>query len=417
MKTVIFHIDVNSAFLSWTAVERLRGQGDSLDLRQVPAVIAGDAERRHGIVLAKSAPAKARGVQTGEPLWQAEEKCPGLLVSRPDYALYVQQSRLLLRVLRETAPAVEQYSIDEAWADMSGTRWSRGDPAEAADRLRQRIKEELGFTVNIGVSSNKLLAKMAGDFQKPDRVHTLFPGEIEEKMWPLPVRDLFGIGPATERKLARFGIHTIGEIAVADPAFLRARFGKQGEYIWHASNGRCSEIVNPETALNKGYGNSVTTDRDVCDRESAHRVLLSLCETAGMRMRRDGQSAGVVAVHIRDGQFRDVSHQRQLMAPSSVTRELWEAACRCFDELWNGRTPLRQLGVQFSRVSPDTARQRTLFDERDFERLERLDRAVDSIREKYGEGALCRACFLHGDVAPMGGGLSKERRTGITKPV
>ena len=136
-----------------------------------------------------------------------------------------------------------------------------------------------------------------------------------------------------------------------------------------------------------------------------------------MRMRRDGQSAGVVAVHIRDGQFRDVSHQRQLMAPSSVTKELWEAACRCFDELWNGRTPLRQLGVQFSRVSPDTARQRTLFDERDFERLERLDRAVDSIREKYGEGALCRACFLHGDVAPMGGGLSKERRTGITKPV
>ena len=415
MKPVIFHVDVNSAFLSWTAAERLR-QGDPLDLRAVPSAIAGDIENRHGIILAKSTPARAFGVKTGEPIWQAIEKCPELMLARPDYALYVRQSRRFVALLREVAPIVEQYSIDEAWADMSGTQWSRGDPLEAAEALRLRVKRELGFTVNIGISTNKLLAKMAGDFQKPDKIHTLYPHELETKLWPLPVRELFSVGPATERKLAFFGIHTIGELANSDPDFLRARLHKHGELIWHYANGRGDCRVNPVAEANKGYGNSVTTARDVTDTLSAHRVLLSLCETVGARMRSDGQTGRVVMVHIRNGALEDSSHQQPLPCYTAATNEIWEGACRCFDALWDGHTPLRQLGVQVSHVTRDAPRQFDLLDRRG-ERWDRLDQAVDKVRNKYGEDALYRACFLQGDNPAMGGGLSKHRRTGITKPL
>lgn len=415
MKPVIFHVDVNSAFLSWTAAERLR-RGDPLDLRTVPSAIAGEKEERHGIILAKSTPAKAFGVKTGEPIWKAREKCPELLIERPDYALYVRESRRFVALLRDTAPFVEQYSIDEAWADMSGTSWSRGDPLEAAEQLRLRVKRELGFTVNVGVSSNKLLAKMAGDLRKPDRVNTLFPHEIEEKLWPLPVRELFSVGPATERKLAFFGIHTIGDLATSDPDFLRARLHKHGELIWHYANGRGDCRISNEMEPNKGYGNSVTTARDVSDSLSAHRVLLSLCETVGARMRADGQTGRVVMVHIRNGELQDCSHQRSLPCYTAATNEIWEEACRCFDELWDGHTPLRQLGVQVSHVTMGAPRQFDFFDRRG-ERWDRLDKAVDKVRGKYGEDALYRACFLRGDSPAMGGGLSKHRRTGITKPI
>ncbi len=416
MESVIYHVDVNSAFLSWTAAERLRERGGT-DLRTIPAVVAGDVEARHGIVLAKSGPARACGVRTGEPLWQARAKCPALEVVRPDYRLYGEQSRRFVGLLREAAPVVEQYSIDEAWADMTGMGWSAGEPLAAAERLRERIKRELGFTVNIGVSSNKLLSKMAGDFQKPDRVHSLFPAEVPDKLWPLPARELFFVGPATERKLAYFGIHTIGDIARADPDFLRARLHRQGEVIWNYANGRAADPVTDEILLNKGYGNSTTTARDVTDALTAHRILLSLCETVGMRLRRDGQTGSVMTVHIRNGRMEDVSHQQPLAAYTAVTEELWRAACRCFDELWDGKTPLRQLGVHVGRVARGAPRQYNFFDGTRCDRLERLDAAVDAVREKYGEGALFRACFLRGDAAPLGGGLSPELRTGVIGPV
>ena len=212
---VIFHVDANSAFLSWTAVYRLKVLGEKEDLREVPSVIAGDKESRHSIILAKSVPAKKFGIQTGEPLFQALEKCPGLRIEAPDYALYVEASRHFVQVLRQFSPYVEQYSIDEAWVDMTGTERLWGSPRLAAEQMRKRIWDELGFTVNVGISSNKLLAKMAGDLEKPNKVHTLFPEEMESKMWPLPVRDLFLVGPATERKLKLYGIYTIGDLAKA----------------------------------------------------------------------------------------------------------------------------------------------------------------------------------------------------------
>ena len=417
---IIFHVDANSAFLSWTAAYRKLVLGEETDLRDIPSVVAGDKESRHSIILAKSTPAKKYGIQTGEPLFQALEKCPDLTVVQPDYALYVEASRHFVEMLRQFSPVVEQYSIDEAWVDMTGTERLFGSPRLAAEKMRERIWNELGFTVNVGISSNKLLAKMAGDFEKPNKVHTLFPEEIEEKFWPLPVRDLFLVGGATERKLHLLGIYTIGELAKADIQLLKRRMGKHGETIWHFANGRNADMVSPEPAENKGYGNSVTTARDVTTTSEAHQVLLSLCETVGMRMRRDGKSGGCITVHLRTNEFKHFSHQSRLHGATNLTEEIFHQACRVFDEAWDRTTPLRQLGVQMTHLSQEPYQQYDLFSgmsPRQFERKMKLDETVDALRDKYGEEIIRRAKFTRNPADHMSGGLDKARRTGITKPV
>ena len=417
---VIFHVDANSAFLSWSAAYRVKVLSESTDLRDIPSVVAGDKESRHSIILAKSGPAKKYGIQTGEPLFQALEKCPDLVVVKPDYHLYVEASRHFVAMLRQFSPAVEQYSIDEAWVDMTGTRRLYGDPRLAAEQMRQRIYEELGFTVNVGISSNKLLAKMAGDFEKPNKVHTLFPEEMEAKFWPLPVRDLFLVGSATERKLKQMGIYTIGQLAKADEKILKKRLGKHGMTIWHYANGRNADLVTPEPAENKGYGNSVTTAQDVTDREAGHQVLLSLCETVAMRMRRDGKCGSCIAVHLRTNEFEHFSHQMMICGATNITGELFRAACQVFDEAWDGCIPLRQIGVQVTRLSGEPYQQYDLFSDLSpvqYERKLRLDETVDALRDKYGEDIIRRAKFAQDAQGHMAGGLSKARRTGVTKPV
>ena len=417
---VVFHVDANSAFLSWSAAYRVQVLGESLDLRTVPSVVAGDRESRHSIILAKSAPAKKYGIQTGEPLFLALEKCPDLKIVEPDYALYVECSRHFVEVLRQFSPVVEQYSIDEAWVDMTGTERLFGPPVIAADALRRKVLEELGFTVNVGISSNKLLAKMAGDFEKPNKVHTLFPEEVAAKMWPLPVRDLFLVGGATERKLRLLGIYTIGDLAKADPALLRRKLGKHGETIWHYANGRNADLVTPEPAEAKGFGNSVTTAKDVVSTEEAHQVLLSLMETAAMRMRREGKYGSCVAVHLRTNEFRHFSHQSKLSCATNITRELYREAARVFDEMWDRKTPLRQLGVQITELSDRPYQQYDFFSgmtPAQYERKMKLDETVDALRDKFGEDILRRAKFAKDAESHMAGGLDKARRTGITKPV
>ena len=417
---IIFHVDANSAFLSWTAAYRVKVLGESVDLREIPSVVAGDKESRHSIILAKSTPAKKYGIQTGEPLFQAQEKCPGLVVVPPDYSLYVEASRHFVEMLRQFSPNVEQYSIDEAWVDMTGTERLFGSPRLAAEKMRQRIFEELGFTVNVGISTNKLLAKMAGDFEKPNKVHTLFPEEVEKKMWPLPVRDLFLVGPATEGKLKKMGIYTIGELAKAELPFLRKKLGKHGQTIWHFANGHNADAVTPEPAENKGYGNSVTTAKDVARREDAHQVLLSLCETVAMRMRRDAKYGSCVSVHLRTNEFKYFSHQKMLYGATNITEELFRAACHVFDEVWDRQTPLRQLGVQVTRLASQPYQQYDLFSGMSpvqYERKLRLDEAVDALRDKFGEDIIRRAKFAHDPGGHMAGGLDKARRTGVTKPV
>ncbi len=417
---VIFHVDANSAFLSWSAAYRVKVLGEEKDLREVPSVVAGDKENRHGIILAKSAPAKKYGIQTGEPLFQALEKCPELEVVSPDYELYVEASRHFVELLRQFSPALEQYSIDEAWVDMTGTARLWGPPRLAAEKLRQRVWEELGFTVNVGISSNKLLAKMAGDFEKPNKVHTLFPEEVEEKFWPLPVRDLFLVGAATERKLKLLGIYTIGDLARTDVRVLKKRLGKHGETIWHFANGRNADAVTPEPGENKGYGNSTTTARDVTTHEEAHQVLLSLCETVASRMRRDGKCGSCLTVHLRTNEFHHFSHQSRLLGSTNITGELFREACRVFDEAWDGRVPLRQLGVQLTCLSREPYQQYDLFSgmsSQQFERKLKLDETVDALRDKFGEDAIRRGKFAQLPGQHMAGGLHKDRRTGITKPV
>jgi len=417
---VIFHVDANSAFLSWSAAYRVNVLGESVDLRDIPSVVAGDKASRHSIILAKSTPAKKYGIHTGEPLFQALEKCPELVIVPPDYGLYVEASRHFVEMLRQFSPLVEQYSIDEAWVDMTGTGRIFGSPRLAAEKMRERIWNELGFTVNVGISTNKILSKMAGDFEKPNKVHTLFPEEMESKMWPLPVRDLFLIGAATERKLKGMGIYTIGDLAKTDLAVLKKRLGKHGETIWHFANGRNADMVMPIPAENKGYGNSVTTAQDVTSRETGHRVLLSLCETVAMRMRKDGKNGSCVTVHLRTADFNSFSHQLQLPGATNITTEIFKAACRAFDEAWDGQTPLRQLGVQMTKLSKEPYQQYDLFSDLSpvqYERKLRLDETVDALRDRFGETIIRRAKFADEPDAHMTGGLDKARRTGVTKPV
>lgn len=417
---IIFHVDANSAFLSWTAAYQVKVLGAEQDIRNLPSVVAGDKASRHSIILAKSTPAKKYGIQTGEPLFQALEKCPDLVVVPPDYELYVEASRHFVSMLRQFSPVVEQYSIDEAWVDMTGTQRLWGSPLLAAEKMRARIWEELGFTVNIGISSNKLLAKMAGDFEKPNKIHTLFPDEIPEKFWPLPVGDLFLVGNATQKKLKMMGIYTIGDLAHADLWAIKKRLGKYGETIWHFANGRNSDAVAPKPAENKGYGNSVTTAHDVVSYDEAHQVLLSLCETVASRMRRDGKCGSCLSIHLRTCEFKHSSHQSQLGGATNITGEIYREACRVFDEAWDGRTPLRQLGVQMTRLTGEPYQQFDLFSGVSPERFERklkLDETVDALRDKFGEDVIRRGKFAQAPGAHMAGGLSKARRTGITKPV
>lgn len=412
-ETIIYHIDVNSAFLSWEACRRKEENQDGPDLRDIPSVVGGNQEMRHGIVLAKSLPAKKYKIQTGEPLVKARQKCPSLTVVPPDYELYVACSRKLIELLRNYSPTVEQYSIDEAFVDMTGMKSLYGDPVIFAHQLKDKIYEDLGFTVNIGVSRNKLLAKMASDFKKPNMVHSLFPWEIEKKMWPLPVGDLFFVGRRTEKKLLSLGITTIGELAHTDRKLLQSIFKSHGDVIWNYANGNDVQIVTDHQVANKGYGNSLTIHFDVTDAQTAKMVLLSLTETVGARIRADKAYISVVAVSIVDNEFNYFTKQATLFSPTNVTEVIYKEACCLFDQLWS-HTPIRQLGVHTSRATKSHMHQYSLFDLGKEEKLERLNEAVDSIRNRYGEDSIKRACFLGSECEHMTGGIDKAKRTGIS---
>lgn len=409
-KKIIFHVDVNSAFLSWEAVKRLQEDPDAVDLREIPAAIGGDRAKRHGVILAKSIPAKKYGIHTGEPVVDALRKCPDLYLTGADFELYYRNSQALLEILRSYTPDVEQTSIDEAFLDMTGTERLWGDPLTAANRLREQVHRELGFTVNVGISVNRLLAKMASDFRKPNLVHTLFPEEIPVKMWPLPVGELFFVGHATAEKLNQLGIRTIGELAHADLNMLRSHLKKQGEAIWHCANGQDFSTLSTEAEPAKGIGNSTTIAFDVTDEGTAKMVLMSLTETVSTRLRKEHVKAEGLSVAIRNQDFRNSSHQMVLPNATNITQELYQAACQLFDELWDG-TPIRLLGVTANRLADEKeARQLDLFQTVDYEKMERLDQAMDTIRNRFGMNAVKRASFLAEDrINPMPGKQLKKK--------
>lgn len=407
---IIYHIDVNSAFLSWEATYRLYHKGGKVDLREQVAAVGGDVTMRHGIILAKSIPAKQYNIKTGESLMEAKQKCPDLIIVPPNYNLYEQCSAAFMRILREYSDTVEQYSIDEAFVDMTATYHLFGTPEETAQIIKNRIRDELGFTVNIGISTNKLLAKMASDFKKPDMVHTLYPHEIERKMWPLSVSDLFFVGRATTKKLFTMGIKTIGELAKCDPVWLRTILKKQGEVVWSFANGIDFSPVITEPPANKGYGNSTTTPFDVMDTETAKVVLLALAETVGKRLRQDDVRISVVSVGIRASDLSYCSHQKVLTTATNITNEIHKAACELFDELWRGQ-PIRHLGIHTSKVQEDDCmRQLFFFEDVDYEKLIAVDRTVDAIRDRFGNDSVKRAVFVKHPIDHMSGGISREKR-------
>ena len=340
MKRVIFHIDVNSAYLSWEAVSRLAA-GDTVDLREIPAAVGGDIETRHGVILAKSIPAKKYGIVTGEPVVDALRKCPDLTLVKPHHTMYREKSKAFIAILQQYSDTIEQFSVDEAFVDMTGTERLFGTPVEAANRIREQVYREQGFTVNVGVSSNKLLAKMASDFQKPNRVHTLFPEEIEEKMWPLPVRDLLFLGKASEQRLLQEGIRSIGDMARSGEAELKRILGeKAGHQLYRYANGIDDSPVRAEREEAKGYSAETTVEEDLVTYEQALALLLAQCDVVAARMRRDGKKCSCVAVTYRTLDFKTRSHQRAFEDPTDVTEEIFAQVKKLLYECWKCE-PLR----------------------------------------------------------------------------
>lgn len=393
MAKIYFHVDVNSAFLSWSALKHLQ-DGDVQDLRTIPAVVGGDEAKRHGVVLAKSGPAKKYGIQTGESLFAARAKCPGLTIVPPDFDFYVQNSKALIKILGDYTPDVEQYSIDEAFLDMTGTEALFGPPLTVAHTIRRRVKRELGFTVNVGVAPNRLLAKMASDFEKPDRVHTLYKYEIETKMWPLPVGDLFGVGPSAAKKLNSFGICTIGDFARLDRETATRMFGSRGETLWNYANGRETDPVTKQGSRDNSYGNSVTMPQDLPRPEDADATMLALCDSVGRRLRADGKTARVVTVQLVDNAFRRTSHQTTLPNPTNSTDRLYHVAAELMRQMWPAR-PVRLVGVSAEKTGEDNFEQMDFFtDAARTDKQEKLDRAADALRRKFGGAAVTRATLL-----------------------
>ena len=394
MRKIIFHIDVNSAYLSWTAVEELK-KGAKVDLRQIPAIIGGDQKSRHGVVLAKSPLAKKYGIRTGEPVVNAFRKCPNLIMKAPDHKMYREKSRRLMEYLRTFTEEIEQVSVDECYMDFTEIADRFPSPQEGAECIRKGVKKQFGFTVNIGISENKLLAKMASDFEKPDKVHTLFPSEIPEKMWPLPVRDLLFLGKASEQKLLRAGIKTIGDMAKSDEAEIRQLLGdKNGRQLYRYANGIDDSPVRSEREEAKGYSAETTVEEDIVTYEQALSLLLAQCDVVAARMRRDGKKCSCVAVTYRTLDFKTRSHQKNFEDPTDVTEEIFAQVKKLLYECWKCE-PLRLIGVALTDLTSDEFRQMSLFENtEDREKQKKVDETIDDIRRRFGNGMIVRGSTI-----------------------
>lgn len=366
------------------------------DLREIPSVVGGDPKKRTGIVVAKSIPAKKYGIQTGEPMAMALRKCPNLVVVPSDFRLYTENSLAFKAICRDYAPVVESFSIDEVFLDMTGTSLIYPDPIATAHEIKDKIHAELGFTVNVGISTNKLLAKMASDFEKPDKVHTLFPEEISVKMWPLPIRDLLFLGKASEKRLQDFGIHTIGELAREKESAIQALLGeKTGHQLYQYARGIDNSPVLAQAEESKGFSVEKTFNDDIVSVEQVLPILLEQCDIVATRMRRKGKKCSCISVTFRTLDFKNRSHQTSLSSATDVTDEIYENARRLFLEFWKGQ-PLRLIGVALTGLTDESFEQMSLFeDTKKKERRQKLDAALDAIRMKFGNDKITRASIMN----------------------
>lgn len=402
----VLHVDANSAYLSWTAVKLLE-QGYSEDIRNISSVIAGDPDRRQGIVLAKSIPAKRCGIRTGTGLFEAVRLCPGLLVFPPDYDLYLSCSEAMYEILQEYSPTVQRFSIDECFADLAGCAEDAADAAHTAYIIKERIKKELGFTVNVGVGSNKLLAKMAGELQKPDKVHTLLnQREIEEKLWPMPVGELFMAGRASVKKLKGINIRTIGELANSDVFLLRRILKSHGQLLWEYANGiDRSQVIPNQYIVQKGLSNGMTLPCDVTEAEEAEQYILALSDRVTGRLRRLGCRASQLGIAVKTSGFCRYTHRMQLLFYLDDTTQIYRYFSRLFEECWRGE-PVRQIGVHLTDLVRNDQCQMTFYDMQCISEDQALNRVVDQIRIRFGQNAIYRGTFVNTDMKPLEGGVN-----------
>jgi len=383
MERIIFHIDVNNAFLSWTAIDLLN-KGYKYDIRGSYAVIGGDETARSGIVLAKSMPAKKLGIYTSETLYSARKKCKVLKVYPPNYKLYSEMSHKLFKLLSKYSPDIEIASIDECYMDYGKVKNMYGDEIEFAYKLKQEVKDTLGFTVNIGIANNKLCAKMASDFSKPDKVHTLYEYEIKEKMHPLKIDDLFGVGKKTAPKFHELGIHTIGDLAEADINKLTKYFKNQAINYINMAKGIDNSKVISEESIPDSISNETTLSKDVFNKQELYQYLLALSETVGVRIRKQKKYTTVIAVILKDRYFKRRTHQKKLMNPTNITNEIYEFSKEIFDEMWDGE-PVRLIGLRLDGLTDNSYFQTSLFeDSTNREKSEQIDTVIDNLKEKYG---------------------------------
>ncbi len=386
---IIFHIDVNNAFLSWTAVDLLK-KGYPIDIRTIPSVIGGDEEQRRGIVTAKSPVAKKMGVVTAEPLYMARRKCPGLKIFKGDYDLYHHNSNQLYEYFCRFTDKVERFSIDECFLDMTGMELLYPDIVELAHQMKDEIYHNFGYTVNIGIANNKLCAKMASDFEKPNKVHTLFSYEIEKKMWPLPVTELFMVGKSSSKTLMEMGIKTIGDLAHADINLLRRRFKSQGDLMHEYANGIDFSKVEPRNAKSKSISVTETLPKDEDSIPILKKILLKQSDRVGRQARKEKLYAQTITLIFKTGDFISYSHQIKLTNPTNITSEIYQKSIEILKKGWRGE-PLRLIGIRLSDFTNDNRKQISLFDqEKDFHN-DKIQEVMDHISEKYGDGVIIPA--------------------------
>ncbi|SHI46419.1 DNA polymerase-4 [Clostridium amylolyticum] len=392
MNKIIFHIDVNNAFLSWSAVYKLQ-QGEKIDIRTIPSAIGGDEASRRGVILAKSNPAKKFGVVTGESIFTAKKKCPELKLYPSDFSIYRYYSQEVIRIFSEYTHIIEKYSIDESFLDV--TNIVGNNPYALAFEIKEKIKKELGFTVNVGISNNKLLAKMASEFEKPDKIHTLFPEEIKQKLWPLPVGELFMVGKKAETRLNNMYIFTIGDLANYDVTLLKQKFKSYGEMIWKYANGMGEAEVNYSEEEAKIISNSVTLPTDVQSKAEANKVLMEIAEKLCRRLRDMNKYCTTVSVHIRTSDFINYSHQKKLKTATNSTKVIYDIVAELFQNKWQYE-PIRLLGISLSNLCDEVIEQTSFFHNSNNNiKNQKIDKVMDAIQDKYGKEVINRLSSLN----------------------
>ena len=389
MERIIFHIDVNNAFLSWTALDLLN-QGYKYDIRDSYAVIGGDPMMRKGIVLAKSNACKKLGIYTSMTLYEAKKKCSVLKIYPPNYKLYSEMSNKLFDLLSKYTPDIEIASIDECYLDYGKVKNLYGDEYEFATKLQKEIYETLKFTVNIGIANNKLCAKMASDFSKPNKIHTLYTNEVESKMYPLPINDLFMIGKKTSEKLMNLGIKTIGDLANFPYDKLYPHFKNQAKFLINQARGIDDSIVDSETFIPKGISNEITLEKDITTKEELYPYLMSICEAISVRLRRQKKYATVICVILKDNYFKRKSHQKKLVNATNVTSDIYKFAKEILDEMWNDER-IRLIGVRLDKLVDNVMYQASLFDSDNNIEESKVDNVIDILKQKYGNKIITKA--------------------------